>query len=67
LPWAQLRELVEELESALEMFDCDKALDILIRTVAEYRPPEAMHDLVWQRPHVSDVASRNVARIAAHS
>ena len=55
LPWVQLRALLDELESALEMFDCDKALDILIRAVAEYRPAAAIYDLVWQRPVVAEV------------
>jgi FlaA1/EpsC-like NDP-sugar epimerase len=66
LTWSQLRALLEELESALEMFDCDKALDILIRAVAEYRPAAAIHDLVWQRAQVADARS-NVTRLAAHS
>jgi UDP-N-acetylglucosamine 4,6-dehydratase len=66
LTWSQLRALLEELESALEMFDCDKALDILIRAVAEYRPAAAIHDLVWQRAQIA--AERdNVTRLAAHS
>jgi FlaA1/EpsC-like NDP-sugar epimerase len=67
LSWAELRALLEELESALEMFDCDRALDILIRAVAEYRPAEAIHDLVWQRGPVADAARSNVARLAAHA
>jgi hypothetical protein len=66
LPWVELRALVEELESALEMFDCDKALDILIRAVAEYRPAAAIHDLVWQPRHVAEAARGNVARLAAN-
>jgi FlaA1/EpsC-like NDP-sugar epimerase len=67
LPWAQLRALVEELESALEAFECDKALDILMRAVVEYRPDPAIHDLVWQRPRVAEVARTNVARLSAHA
>ena len=67
LPWTQLRELLDELEAALEMFDCDKALDILIRGVVEYRPAAAIHDLVWQRPAVAEAARSNVARLAAHA
>jgi FlaA1/EpsC-like NDP-sugar epimerase len=65
LPWAKLLELLDELEAALETFDCDKALDILIRGVAEYRPAAAIHDLVWQRPGFAEVAGVNVARLAA--
>jgi UDP-N-acetylglucosamine 4,6-dehydratase len=67
LPWAQLRALVEELESALDAFECDKALDILMRAVAEYRPATAIHDLVWQRPRVVEVARASVARIVANT
>jgi FlaA1/EpsC-like NDP-sugar epimerase len=63
LPWGELRVLVEELESALEMFDCDKALDILIRAVVEYRPAPAIHDLVWQRAQGA-AAHATVARRA---
>ena len=66
LPWAELRVLLEELESALEMFDCDKALDILIRAVVEYRPDAAIHDLVWQRGQGAAVHGK-VARLAAHA
>jgi FlaA1/EpsC-like NDP-sugar epimerase len=65
LPWADLHELLNELATALETFDCDKALDILIRGVAEYRPAAAIHDLVWQRPAVAEGARSNVTRLAA--
>jgi FlaA1/EpsC-like NDP-sugar epimerase len=67
LPWVELRALVEELEAALEMFDCDKALDILIRAVAEYRPAALIHDLVWQRPRLAETARRNLVRLASHA
>jgi FlaA1/EpsC-like NDP-sugar epimerase len=69
LPWAELHELLDELEAALETFDCEKALAILIRGVAEYRPAAAIHDLVWQRgdvPHLH-AARSNVARFPAHA
>jgi FlaA1/EpsC-like NDP-sugar epimerase len=66
LPWAELRALVEELESALELFDCDKALDILMRAVVEYRPDTAIHDLVWQRGQGA-AGHGKVARLAAHA
>lgn len=64
LPWPQLKALVDELEAALDSFNCGKALDILMRTVAEYRPAAAIHDLVWQGVHVSEGARDNVARLA---
>ena len=69
LPWAQLLELLDELETALGMFDCDKALDILIRGVAEYRPAAAIHDLVWQPADVSHLHAvrSKVARFPAHA
>jgi FlaA1/EpsC-like NDP-sugar epimerase len=64
LPWAVLRGLIEELESALELFDCDKVLDILTRAVDEYSPAPAIHDLVWQRAQ-SAAGHSKVARLAA--
>jgi FlaA1/EpsC-like NDP-sugar epimerase len=67
LPWAELHELLDELDAALEAFDCDKALDILIRGVAEYRPAAAIHDLVWQRGDVAEDARARVARLAVHA
>jgi FlaA1/EpsC-like NDP-sugar epimerase len=66
LPWADLHELLNELATALETFDCDKALDILIRAVAEYRPAVAIHDLVWQPRQLADAGRSAAARLAAH-
>jgi hypothetical protein len=57
--------LFEELKSAREMFDCDKALDILMRAVDEYRHAAAIHDLVWQPRPIGETARG--ARLAAHA
>jgi FlaA1/EpsC-like NDP-sugar epimerase len=74
LPWTQLNELLDELAAALETFDVDKARNVLIRGVAEYRPSEAMHDLVWQggvwqsgETTHAPAARSNVAKFPAHA
>jgi FlaA1/EpsC-like NDP-sugar epimerase len=74
LPWTQLLELLDELAAALETFDCDRALNVLTRGVAEYRPSADMHDLVWQggvwqsgEVSHAHAARSNVAKFPAHA
>lgn len=49
LPWDQVRDVLEELSSALNRFDCERARQLLMRTVAEYTPSGDIQDLVWAR------------------
>jgi FlaA1/EpsC-like NDP-sugar epimerase len=49
LPWNELQLVLEEMTAALGRFDCDKARQLLMQTVAEYKPAAAIEDLVWAR------------------
>jgi FlaA1/EpsC-like NDP-sugar epimerase len=49
LPWPQLKETLAELLEALDEFDCARARELLMETVAEYRPESPIQDLVWLR------------------
>ncbi|MBM0106172.1 polysaccharide biosynthesis protein [Steroidobacter sp. S1-65] len=48
LPWPQIRQVLDELSVALNHFDCDKARQLLMQTVAEYKPTTDIKDLVWE-------------------
>jgi FlaA1/EpsC-like NDP-sugar epimerase len=60
LPWAELKEILGELLGALDAFDCQRARELLIRTVSEYRPQSGIQDLVWQQ---SQAGPANVTHI----
>jgi len=49
LPWSQVHQVLDELSLALGRFDCDRARQLLMQTVAEYRPTGDIQDLVWAR------------------
>lgn len=49
LPWSQVQQVLDELSLALARFDCDRARQLLMQTVAEYRPTGDIQDLVWIR------------------
>jgi FlaA1/EpsC-like NDP-sugar epimerase len=49
LPWHQVQQVLDEMSLALSRFDCDKARQLLMQTVAEYKPNGDIQDLVWAR------------------
>jgi FlaA1/EpsC-like NDP-sugar epimerase len=49
LPWSTVQQVLDELSGALTRFDCDRARQLLMQTVAEYRPTGDIQDLVWSR------------------
>lgn len=49
LPWHQVQQVLDEMSLALTRFDCDKARQLLMQTVAEYKPSGDIQDLVWTR------------------
>ena len=49
LPWSQVQQVLDDLSVALTRFDCDRARQLLMQTVAEYKPTGEIQDLVWSR------------------
>ncbi len=49
LPWTSVQVVLDEMLVALNRFDCKRARDLLMQTVAEYQPSGDIHDLVWSR------------------
>jgi FlaA1/EpsC-like NDP-sugar epimerase len=49
LPWPQVQQVLDDLSVALGRFDCDRAQQLLMQTVAEYKPTGDIQDLVWSR------------------
>ncbi len=49
LPWSQVQQVLDELAIALNRFDCDGVRQLLMQTVAEYKPIQGIQDLVWAR------------------
>jgi FlaA1/EpsC-like NDP-sugar epimerase len=47
LTWEQMRLVLDELTQSLSRFDCDRARDVLLRAVPEYRPTDKVQDHVW--------------------
>jgi hypothetical protein len=51
------------LSLALSRFDCDRARQLLMQTVAEYRPTGDIQDLVWSRK--AEVAQSEATNVTA--
>ncbi len=49
LPWHQVQQVLDDMSLALTRFDCDRARQLLMQTVAEYKPTGDIQDLVWSR------------------
>jgi FlaA1/EpsC-like NDP-sugar epimerase len=47
IPWAQLQDLLTELEKACDSFDQEEVRAILLRAVEEYAPRGGIEDFVW--------------------
>jgi FlaA1/EpsC-like NDP-sugar epimerase len=47
LPWEQIRHVLDELAVCSTRFDCERAREILLRVVPEYRPTDKVQDHVW--------------------
>jgi len=49
LPWLEVKQVLDELLEALNVYDCDRARELLMRAVGEYRPIGDIQDHVWQQ------------------
>ncbi|WP_198683450.1 polysaccharide biosynthesis protein [Peristeroidobacter agariperforans] len=64
LPWYQVQQVLDELSLALSRFDCDRARQLLMQTVAEYKPTGDIQDLVWnQRAQLTHTETNNVTAL----
>jgi FlaA1/EpsC-like NDP-sugar epimerase len=49
LPWEKVLALLDDLLVAMRKFDCRRARELLLHTIAEYQPNAGIEDLVWQQ------------------
>jgi FlaA1/EpsC-like NDP-sugar epimerase len=47
LTWEQIRHVLDDLAHCMQRFDCDRAREVLLRAVPEYRPTDRVQDHVW--------------------
>jgi FlaA1/EpsC-like NDP-sugar epimerase len=67
LPWPEVAQVLDDLLQAIDSFDCNRARDLLMQTVVEYRPKEDVQDLVWTRKrHLIEHDHGKVTALAAH-
>jgi FlaA1/EpsC-like NDP-sugar epimerase len=48
LPWDEVKALLDQLWTACQRLDCNKAREVLLRAVAGYSPTKEVEDLVWR-------------------
>lgn len=63
LPWPHVQQVLDDLSVALNKFDCERARQLLMQTVAEYRPAQEIQDLVWAKK--SALAHSEVKNVTA--
>ncbi len=61
LPWERVQALLDELLVVMRKFDCRRAREILLNTIAEYKPAAEIEDLVWRGHASQPVAPAAVA------
>jgi hypothetical protein len=44
-----VQQVLDDLSVALNKFDCERARQLLMQSVAEYRPVQEIQDLVWAK------------------
>lgn len=68
MPWRDVQHLIDEMLEALNHNDCDRARELLMKGVVEYRPGEGLQDHVWMRKGELALAKAagNVADLRAH-
>ena len=49
LPWERVQTILDDLLVAMRKFDCRRARELLLHTIAEYQPSTGIEDLVWQQ------------------
>jgi FlaA1/EpsC-like NDP-sugar epimerase len=47
LSWEQIRHVLDDLAQCALRFDCERAREVLLRAVPEYRPTDKVQDHVW--------------------
>jgi FlaA1/EpsC-like NDP-sugar epimerase len=47
LSWEQIRHVLDDLAQCSVRFDCERAREVLLRAVPEYRPTDKVQDHVW--------------------
>jgi FlaA1/EpsC-like NDP-sugar epimerase len=47
LTWEQIRHVLDDLAQCSIRFDCERAREVLMRAVPEYRPTDKVQDHVW--------------------
>jgi FlaA1/EpsC-like NDP-sugar epimerase len=47
LTWEQIRHVLDDLAQCSTRFDCERAREVLLRAVPEYRPTDRVQDHVW--------------------
>lgn len=65
LEWPQVEEFLTALLYALRVFDCGSVMNILRMMVAEYKPAELVHDLVWVRQKIVAAEVQKVTALPA--
>ena len=67
LPWEQVRRHLDELLDAVQVFDCERARDLLRESVNEYGAAPRIEDIVFrrkaERANAADVASDDVTPV----
>ena len=53
LPWERVQASLNELLAVMRRFDCGRARELLLNTVAEYKPNMSIEDLVSRQHAVA--------------
>jgi FlaA1/EpsC-like NDP-sugar epimerase len=66
LPWSEMKAVLADMLDALDAFDCQRARELLMSAVVEYRPECPIQDLVWKQTHQVEANGANVTALHPH-
>jgi FlaA1/EpsC-like NDP-sugar epimerase len=68
LPWDQVRYFLDQMLVAARKFDCARARELLLESVAGYQPTNGVEDTVWRGSRMVGPTEdpTNVTEIASH-
>ncbi len=49
LPWTEMQQILQKIEKACEIGDCEAIRDLLLCTETGYAPNEGLNDVVWRQ------------------
>lgn len=66
LPWEDVAELLDKLDRACHIFDCERVRELLLSAPTDFAPANGIEDLVWQQKFELEGMSSKIQILKNH-